>query len=278
MEQLSPDMLLDSIEPLRTLGLRSVLLFGIPDRKSADGASAWDPDGPVPTALRLLRERAPELVLIADVCLCEYTDHGHCGPVAKTARGESTVDNDAALPLHARAAVAYARAGADIVAPSGMIDGLVGALRVGLDAEGFQETAIMGYTAKYASAFYGPFRSAAESGAREGDRRTYQMDPANGREALLEADLDAAEGADILMVKPALPCLDVVAALKRRVDRPVAAYQVSGEYAMLIAAIERGWLDRSAIFETILSIKRAGSDMIISYFTSEILSVMKARG
>lgn len=278
MEQLSPDLLLETIEPLRILGLRSVLLFGIPDRKDADGASAWDPDGPVPTALRLLRERAPELVLIADVCLCEYTDHGHCGPVARTARGETTVANDAALPLHLRAAVAYARAGADIVAPSGMIDGLVGALRAGLDVEGFHETAIMGYTAKYASAFYGPFRSAAESGAREGDRRTYQMDPANGREALLEADLDAAEGADILMVKPALPCLDVVAALKRRINRPIAAYQVSGEYAMLIAAIERGWLDRSAILETILSIKRAGSDMIISYFTSEILSVMKAKG
>ncbi len=271
IHQFSVDRLLADLEPPVSSGLRSVLLFGIPDRKDAVGSGAWDPEGPVPSAIRALRARFPELVVMADVCLCEYTDHGHCGPLTETARGEITVANDAALELLARAAVAYAEAGADVVAPSGMMDGVVGALRSALDAAGRAETAIMGYSAKYASHFYGPFRDAAESPPSKGDRRTYQMDPSNAREAVREIRLDVQEGADIVMVKPALAYLDVIRSAREAVDVPVAAYSVSGEYSMLKAAVEKGWLAPGAILESLLSIRRAGADMIITYFCRELL-------
>ena len=221
------------------LGVGGVLLFGLPDGKDPLGSEASADDGIVQDAFRRIRSLELPLVTIADTCLCEYTDHGHCGPLA----ADGSVDNDAALVRLAETAVSQARAGADMVAPSAMMDGQVGAIRSALDAAGFGETAIMAYAAKHASAFYGPFREAADSAPAFGDRRAYQMDPANGREALREMDLDVAEGADILLVKPALPGLDLIAAARARFDLPIAAYQVSGEYAMLMAAAERGWLD-----------------------------------
>ncbi len=263
--QLSVDRLLPEIDQIQDLGIPAVLLFGIPAQKDATGTGAWDPTGPVPMAIRAIKRHAPQLAVIADVCLCEYTDHGHCGIVTPEYAG--TVHNDPTLELLARAAVTYAEAGADIVAPSAMMDGQVRAIRTALDAGGLTDTAILAYAAKFASAYYGPFREAAESTPQFGDRRAYQMDPANGREALHEMDLDAAEGADMLMVKPAGPYLDVIHAARARFSHPIVAYQVSGEFAMIKAAAENGWLDESrAMLESLIGIKRAGADGIITYF------------
>jgi len=264
--QLSVDLIVEETKTARAAGVRSVILFGIPDHKDAQGTGAWDPNGPVCTAFRAIKDAAPDVVAIADVCLCEYTDHGHCGPLARDARGQVAVANDQTLPLLARAAVAYAQSGADVVAPSDMMDGRVAAIRKGLDEHGLTETAILSYAVKYASAFYGPFREAAESAPKEGDRRGYQMDPANVREARREALLDFQEGADMLMVKPALPYLDVIAEVRRVSDLPLAAYNVSGEYAMLKAAAQNGWIDeRRALLEVLTGIKRAGADLILTY-------------
>ena len=251
---------------LERLGVRAVLLFGIPEEKDAEGSGAWDEDGIVQHALRALREASPSLVLLTDVCLCEYTSHGHCGVL----EGEE-VDNDTTLELLARTAVSHAEAGADAVCPSDMMDGRVRAIRAALDDAGLGETPIVSYAAKYASAFYGPFREAAESAPAFGDRRGYQMDPANVREALRECELDVREGADALIVKPALPNLDVIRAVRERFDLPVGAYNVSGEYAMLKAAGARGWLDeRQAALESLTAIVRAGADLVVSYWTKEI--------
>jgi porphobilinogen synthase len=253
-------------EELLGLGLSAVILFGIPEEKDDEGSGAYAADGVVQQALRSLRERYPDLVLITDVCLCEYTSHGHCGVIEN---GE--VANDATLELLGRTAVSHVEAGADVVAPSDMMDGRVGALRAALDEAGFAETAIISYAAKYASAFYGPFREAAESTPAFGDRRGYQMDPANVREALRECEQDVAEGADVLMIKPALPNLDVIRAARERFDLPVAAYNVSGEYAMVKAAAARGWLDeRQAAIESLTAIRRAGADFIVSYWAKEL--------
>jgi porphobilinogen synthase len=260
--RLSPELAADEAASLAALGVGSVLLFGIPDAKDAEGSGAWAEDGPVPRTIRAIKRRVPGLVVWADVCLCEYTDHGHCGVLR-----DGSVDNDASLPLLARAAVAYAHAGADVVAPSDMMDGRVAAIRAALEGAGAAETAIVSYAVKYASAFYGPFREAAGSTPRAGDRRGYQMDPGNVREAVREARSDVEEGADALIVKPGLPYLDVLRAVREEVLVPVAAYQVSGEYAMLHAAAERGWLDlERAMWETTLGLRRAGADLVISYF------------
>jgi porphobilinogen synthase len=262
----SVDDLVAEAEEATRLGVRSVLLFGIPDEKDAEGSGAWDEDGVIQRALRALRESSPGLVLLTDVCLCEYTSHGHCGVLD----GEE-VDNDATLELLARTAVSHASAGADAVCPSDMMDGRVAAIRSALDEEGLGETPIVSYAAKYASAFYGPFREAADSTPAFGDRRGYQMDPANVREALRECALDVAEGADALLVKPALPNLDVLRAVRERFDLPVGAYNVSGEYAMLKAAGSRGWLDeRAAALESLTVIVRAGADLVVSYWTKEL--------
>ena len=264
--RLSVDMLADEARELRGLGVRAVLLFGVPDRKDAAGSGAWARDGIAQQGADALRQADPELAVIADVCLCEYTDHGHCGPL--DARGE--VENDAALELLARTAVSLAEAGADMVAPSDMMDGRVGAIRAALDGAGRAETPIMAYSAKYASAFYGPFREAADSAPASGDRRGYQMDPPNVREAVREAAIDAAEQADVVMVKPALAYLDVVRAVRASTALPLAAYNVSGEYAMLKAAAERGWLDEErAVLETLTAIRRAGADIVITYHAKE---------
>ncbi len=245
------------------LGIPGVLLFGIPDEKDEAASGAYDPEGVVQLATRAIKDAVPELLVITDVCLCEYMSHGHCGVVEK---GTGRVMNDVSLELLARAASSHAEAGADIVAPSDMMDGRVAAIRSELDREGFEDTPIMAYAAKYASAFYGPFREAAESAPAFGDRRTYQMDPANAREALLEVELDVEEGADIVMVKPALPYLDVLRRVKETTNLPVAAYNVSGEYAMIKAAAQNGWLDeRAAVLEALTGVKRAGADVIISY-------------
>jgi porphobilinogen synthase len=265
----SVDQLSAPLEALGAAGVPAVLLFGIPERKDEQGSGAWDPEGPVPAAIRAIKRQAPELVVIADVCLCEYTSHGHCG-VLPAEPNRADVLNDPTLDLLARAAVAYADAGADVVAPSAMMDGQVAAIRAALDRAGHANVAILAYAAKFASAFYGPFREAAESAPRFGDRRSYQMDPANGREALREVALDAAEGADLLMVKPAGPYLDVVRAVRERFDLPLVAYQVSGEYAQLKAAAANGWLDeRRAALESLIGIKRAGADLVITYYALE---------
>ena len=266
--QLSVDQLAAEVAAIRTLGLRSVLLFGIPRHKDAEGSGAWDAEGPVPRAIAELKRLAPELVVIADVCLCEYTSHGHCGIV----RDESgVVSNDETLPLLGAAAVTYAQAGADIVAPSAMMDGQVHAIREALDAAGLTDTPILSYAAKHASAFYGPFRGAAESTPSFGDRRAYQMDPANAREALVEVQIDVDEGADLLMVKPAGSALDIIRQVRDRFPHPLVAYQVSGEYAMLKAAAERGWLDeRRAAIESLVAIRRAGADQVITYYAKEV--------
>jgi porphobilinogen synthase len=265
--QRSVDRLAVEIDDVGALGLPSVLLFGLPGEKDDTGSGAWDATGPVPQAIASIKRRASEIVVIADVCLCEYTSHGHCGVLdAET----GAVANDATLPLLARAAVAYADAGADIVAPSAMMDHQVAAIRAALDDAGHSEVAILSYAVKYASAFYGPFRDAAESAPAFGDRRAYQLDPSNVREALREAALDVAEGADMLMVKPAGPYLDVVRRVREQFDLPLVAYQVSGEYAMLKAAAERGWLDeRRAVLESLVGIRRAGADVIITYFAKD---------
>jgi porphobilinogen synthase len=253
-------------EECASLGVMALLLFGIPEEKDDQGSGAWDDDGTVQQALRALRESVPQLVLITDVCLCEYTSHGHCGVLD----GEE-VANDETLDLLARTAVSHVEAGADAVAPSDMMDGRVGALRSALDEAGYEATPILSYAAKYASAFYGPFREAAGSAPAFGDRRGYQMDPANVREALRECELDVREGADVLMVKPALPNLDVIRAVRERFDLPLAAYNVSGEYAMVKAAGAAGWMDeRAAALESLTTIKRAGADVIVSYWAKEL--------
>ena len=264
--QRSVDALVDEAETLVALGVSAVLLFGIPEEKDEEGSGAYDEDGIVQRALRALRNRFPELVLATDVCLCEYTSHGHCGIV----RGDE-IDNDASLELLARTATSHAGAGADTICPSDMMDGRVGGIRGALDDAGFEQVPIVSYAAKYASAFYGPFREAAESTPAFGDRRGYQLDPANVREALRECELDVNEGADALIVKPALPYLDVLRAVRERFELPVGAYNVSGEYAMIKAAARSGWLDeREAALESLVGIKRAGADFIVSYWTKEL--------
>ena len=252
-------------------GLRAVLLFGIPDSKDPVGSEAWNDDAAVQRLVREIKQAFPEVLAITDVCLCEYTDHGHCGALTQRADGRTDVDNDATLESLARAAVSHARAGADIVAPSAMMDGQVAAIRKALDEAGFRTTGILSYAVKFASSLYAPFRDAAESSPQFGDRRTYQMDFRTTRQALLEADADVREGADILMVKPAAAYLDVIAAVRQRFDVPLAAYHVSGEYAMLKAAGRAGWLDeRAAAVEVTTAIKRAGADLIITYFAEEL--------
>jgi porphobilinogen synthase len=265
VERLSVDQLAAEAKEIQSLGLAAVILFGIPDQKDALGSGAYDPDGIVQRAIRAIKDATPDLIVIADVCLCEYTDHGHCGVYDGV-----HVQNDATLPLLARTAVASAQAGAEIVAPSDMMDGRVAAIRRALDAEGLADTAILSYAAKYASAFYGPFRDAAESAPSAGDRKGYQMDPANAREALAEISTDLEEGADMIMVKPALPYLDVIHAARAACPAPLFAYQVSGEYSLIRAAAERGWVDEErAIDESLTAIRRAGADRVITYFAKE---------
>ena len=267
--RVSVDRLPAVADELRATGVGSVLLFGLPATKDADGSGAWTNDGIVQQAIRTLRLADPALTIVADVCLCEYTSHGHCG-VLQAPADAAIVDNDATLELLARSAVSLAAAGADIVAPSAMMDGQVAAIRAELDANGHDQTAVLAYAAKHASAFYGPFREAAGSAPQFGDRRSYQMDPGNGREALREIDADLAEGADAIMIKPALPALDLVAAARARSTVPIAAYQVSGEYAAICAAAERGWLDRRATaLESLTAIARAGADVIVTYFAAD---------
>jgi porphobilinogen synthase len=270
--RLSPDLAIAEAHRLARLGVGGVLLFGIPDVKDEDGHAAADENGPVAETLRMLKAEKLPLALVADVCLCEYTTHGHCGVLNGT-----RIDNDATLPLLAEAAVAYAAAGADLVAPSAMMDGQVAALRSGLDEAGFDATAIVAYAAKHASVLYGPFREAAGSAPSFGDRKSYQMDPANGREAMRELQLDADEGADILMVKPAITSLDLLARARDLFDLPLAAYQVSGEAAMIDAAAERGWIDRrGAILESLTAITRAGADVIVTYFAAEAAAWLRS--
>ena len=271
--QLSIDNLIRETAEAEQLGIRAVLLFGLPPTKDALGVGAYDPDGIVQQAASALKRACPDMVVITDVCLCEYTDHGHCGVLLD----DGVVDNDATLELLARTAVAQADAGADIVAPSAMMDGQVGAIRAALDAAGHTDVPVMAYASKMASAFYGPFRVAAESSPQYGDRKAYQMDGANAREAMRELQQDAAEGADILMVKPALAYLDVIARAREAFDLPIAAYNVSGEYAMLKAAAASGWLDeRSAMLETLTSIKRAGADIVITYFAKDAARLLRS--
>ena len=264
--RLSVDQLSREAAELRSLDIPAVLLFGLPADKDAQGSEAWAVDGIVQRAVRELKDAAPDLIVITDVCLCEYTDHGHCGLLDE----HGAVINDATVELLAETAVSQAEAGADIVAPSDMMDGRVGAIRAALDDAGFTETALLAYAAKFASAFYGPFREAADSAPAFGDRRAYQLDPANGREALRAIERDLAEGADMVMVKPALAWLDIVRAARERVDAPLAAYNVSGEYAMIKAAAERGWLDEERIvLETLTGIRRAGADLILTYHAKD---------
>ncbi len=259
--QLSVEEALRDAEAVLSCGVPAVLLFGIPEAKDELGSQAYAEDGIVQRAVRALKGRFPELVVITDVCMCEYTSHGHCGVL----RGDE-VDNDRSLELHALTALSHARAGADVVAPSGMMDGVVGAIRSLLDAEGFEQISILAYAAKYASGFYGPFRDAAGSAPAFGDRRQYQMDPANGREALREVALDVAEGADMIMVKPALAYLDVISRVRQEFDLPLVAYNVSGEYSMVKAATQQGWLDeRRTVLELLTAMRRAGADLVITY-------------
>jgi len=262
----SADRLSPEIEEIAGLKIPAVLLFGIPQKKDEAASEAYKPEGVVQQAVHLIKDIASQLIVITDVCLCEYTSHGHCGVVTG-----GRVDNDRTLPLLAKTAVSHAEAGADIVAPSDMMDGRVQAIRQALDEKGFQDTAILSYSAKYASAFYGPFRDAAESAPQFGDRRSYQMDPPNLREAMLEIEQDIAEGADMVMVKPALAYLDVIRQARKTFDYPLAAYSVSGEYSMIKAAVQKGWLDeKQAVMETMTAIKRAGADIIISYHAKQV--------
>jgi porphobilinogen synthase len=266
MGRFSIEDLAREADELVRLGVRAVLLFGIPDEKDEEGSGAYDEDGVIQVAVRALRARHPDLLQLTDVCLCEYTSHGHCGVIR-----DGEVANDESLELIARTAVSHAEAGADAVCPSDMMDGRVGAIRSALDDAGLEQTPIVSYAAKYASAFYGPFREAAESTPSFGDRRGYQMDPANVREALRELEVDAGEGADVLMVKPALPYLDVIRAARERFDLPIAAYNVSGEYALVKAAAAKGWMDeRAAALESLTAIKRAGADFVVSYWTKDL--------
>jgi porphobilinogen synthase len=270
--QTSVDEMLRDAEAALREGVGGVILFGLPDSKDAIGSSAWDDGGAVQQGVRALRRELPELVVMTDVCLCEYTEHGHCGVLAN-----DDVVNDDTLALLAKAALSHARAGADLVAPSDMMDGRVQAIRRALDDERFTGVGILSYAAKYASAFYGPFRDAAGSAPRSGDRRGYQMDPANAREAVREVMSDIDEGADAVMVKPAGPCLDIIAQLRSTVEHPLAAYQVSGEFAMIRAAAERGWIDGDRVMmESLIAIRRAGADIIITYFATEAARLMRA--
>jgi porphobilinogen synthase len=269
--QLSIDRAVEECKAIRDLGIPGVILFGIPDHKDAVGSDAYADNGIIQRALRTIKEQVPGLLLITDVCFCEYTDHGHCGII----KGQE-VDNDATLDILAKEALAHARAGADMVAPSDMMDGRVGAIRQTLDSEGFPHLPIMAYAAKFASGFYGPFREAAESTPQFGDRRSYQMDPSNAEEALREVELDIAEGADIVMVKPALPYLDIIRRVKEKFGYPLAAYNVSGEYAMIKAATLNGWLDGERVMlEALTGIKRAGADIILTYFAKDAAQVLK---
>jgi len=277
--QWSVDRVVDEVRQVHTLGIPAVILFGIPETKDHCGSENYDSNGIIPRAIRAIKAAVPEIVVISDMCFCEYTDHGHCGIINQ--RGEAHYDphlpegyllNDPTLELLAQASVVHAEAGADVIAPSGMIDGMVKAIRSGLDDSGFHQVIIMSYAAKYASGFYGPFREAAESPPQFGDRSQYQMDPANQREALKEVALDVAEGADMLMVKPALPYLDILSAVRQSYHLPIAAYQVSGEYAMIHAAAANGWIDlKRCALETLTSIKRAGADMILTYFAKDVV-------
>ncbi|MBI4768807.1 MAG: porphobilinogen synthase [Deltaproteobacteria bacterium] len=272
--QLSIDELIKEAREILSLRIPAIMLFGIPDKKDEKASGAYDPNGVIQRAMKTLKDKVPELMVIGDVCLCEYMSHGHCGIIQG---GE--VDNDATLELLARTALAQAKAGADMVAPSDMMDGRVAEIRQALDENGFEQTPIMVYSAKYASAFYGPFREAAESAPKFGDRKGYQMDPANFREAIREVTLDVEEGADIIMVKPALPYLDVICRVREEFDLPVAAYNVSGEYAMIKAAAKQGWLDENQVMmESLLSIRRAGADLILTYFAKEAAALLKASG
>ncbi len=260
--QMSIDELVKECAEIHALGIGGVILFGLPESKDEMASGAYDDNGIVQRALRAIRRETPKLLAITDVCNCEYTSHGHCGLIK-----DGDVDNDATLDWLARSAVSHARAGADIVAPSDMMDGRVAAIRTALDANGFEKTPILAYSAKFASVFYGPFREAAESAPQFGDRRSYQMDPANGREAMREIELDLEEGADMIMVKPAMPYLDLIAEARRRFDVPIAAYQVSGEYSMIVGAARNGWIDRDrAMMESLTSIARAGAGIILTYF------------
>jgi porphobilinogen synthase len=271
VHRLSVDQLVQEAKAAADLGVAAVLLFGLPQKKDDTASEAASPRGTVQQAVSQLKKQLPDLVVITDVCLCGYTSHGHCGLIH---RGE--VDNDATLEVLAQVALSHAEAGADMVAPSDMMDGRVGAIREALDERGFEMVPILSYAVKYASSFYGPFRDAAECAPQFGDRRAYQMDPANLREALREAALDVEEGADILMVKPALPYLDVISQLAGEFEQPIAAYQVSGEYAMIKAAAQNGWLDETAVMmESLLSIKRAGADLILTYFAKQAASLLK---
>jgi porphobilinogen synthase len=267
IDHLSIDGAVEEAGEAAALGIPGVLLFGLPAHKDEQGSGAWDDEGVIQLATRAIKAAHPDLLVIADLCLCEYTSHGHCGVL----RADGVVDNDATLELLARTAVSQAEAGADAVAPSDMMDGRVGALRAALDDHGLSETPIIAYSAKFASAFYGPFREAADSAPQMGDRRGYQMDPANAREALREVALDAAEGADVVMVKPALPYLDVIRRVRDSTDLPVAAYNVSGEYAMVKAAAAQGLLDeRAAVLEALTGIRRAGADIVITYHAKDV--------
>ncbi len=269
--QLSVDRAVEECKQIRDLGIPGVILFGIPDEKDAVGSDAYSDNGIIQRALRALKEEVPGLTLITDVCLCEYTDHGHCGLI----KGND-VDNDATLELLVKESLSHIRAGADMVAPSDMMDGRVGTIRQALDREGFPHIPIMAYAAKFASGFYGPFREAAESTPQFGDRRSYQMDPANGDEAIREVALDIEEGADIVMVKPALPYLDIIRRVKEKFGHPLAAYNVSGEYAMLKAAALNGWLDEERVMlEALTSIKRAGADLILTYFATDAARILE---
>jgi porphobilinogen synthase len=282
--QLSVDELVAEAQSGHDAGVRSVILFGVPEKKDALGTGAYDDDGIIPRAVRALKKGVPGLVVMTDVCMCEYTDHGHCGVLKAPKAGgpgqDLGVDNDATLPLLAKEAVAHAKAGADIVAPSDMMDGRVAAIRKALDETGYGDVPILSYAAKFAGAFYGPFRDAAESAPREGpgipkDRKGYQMDPANVREAMREVALDVAEGADMLMVKPAVPYLDILRMMKDRHDLPLAAYHVSGEYAMIKAAAERGWIDEDRVaLETMLCCRRAGADLVLTYYAKHVAGLL----
>lgn len=269
--QLSVDRAVEECKAIRDLGIPGVILFGIPDHKDAVGSDAYNDDGIIQRALRALKEQVPGLSLITDVCFCEYTDHGHCGII----KGHD-VDNDATLEILVKESLSHARAGADMVAPSDMMDGRIGAIRQALDSEGFPHIPIIAYSAKFASGFYGPFREAAESTPQFGDRRSYQMDPPNAEEALREVEMDIAEGADIVMVKPALPYLDIIWRVKEKFGYPVAAYNVSGEYAMIKAAALNGWLDEERVMmEALTGIKRAGADIILTYFAKDAARILK---
>ncbi len=270
--QLSPDMLVKELKEPVQRGIPAILLFGIPEKKDSKGSEGYAKDGIIQKTIREIKNAYPDLVVITDVCLCEYTDHGHCGVIV-----DNDVDNDATLDLLTRMAVSHAQAGADMVAPSDMMDGRVGAIREGLDESGYDMTPIMAYSAKYVSAYYGPFREAAQSAPKFGDRRSYQMDPANSDEAIREVAMDVDEGADIIMVKPALPYLDVIWRVRNTFDLPLAAYNVSGEYAMIKAAAQMGWVDHDrCVMETLTSIKRAGADLIISYHALEAVRILQA--